>query len=67
MVSAERGRTPAGCIKRDCPRLYRRTVGRHLHSDSKRTRVEKIMVLLVESGVLYFFFFVSRSDGVPAA
>ena len=40
-------------------REYRRSVARHLRSSkSKRTQVEKVMALLIESGVLYFFYFV---------
>ena len=41
-------------------RHYRRTIGRHLQSSSTKTRGEKIMIILVESGILYFLFFVSR-------
>ena len=40
-------------------RYYRRTIGRHLRSSSTKTRGEKIMIILVESGILYFLFFVS--------
>ncbi|KIP09011.1 hypothetical protein PHLGIDRAFT_350665 [Phlebiopsis gigantea 11061_1 CR5-6] len=37
---------------------YRRTVGRHLQeTSSKRTRVERVAALLIESGILYFLFF----------
>ena len=52
--------------------MYRRTIGRYL-DESRRlaaecsgslrrpTRVERVAAVLIESGVLYFIFFVSRS------
>ena len=41
-------------------RRYRRTVGRYLlDTSNKRTRAERVAILLTESGILYFLFFVS--------
>ena len=39
-------------------RKYRRTIRKDLTGAAPRTRVEKIMVILVESGILYFLVFV---------
>ncbi|VDB96765.1 unnamed protein product [Peniophora sp. CBMAI 1063] len=40
--------------------LYRKEVGSYLRSSSSsRTRIEKTMIILVESGFLYFLFFLS--------
>ncbi|KIP02169.1 hypothetical protein PHLGIDRAFT_130883 [Phlebiopsis gigantea 11061_1 CR5-6] len=36
---------------------YRRTIGRTLHKSSNKTRMERVMTILIESGILYFFFF----------
>ncbi|VDC03906.1 unnamed protein product [Peniophora sp. CBMAI 1063] len=36
---------------------YRRTIGANLRLNKNKTRAEKIMVILIESGVLYFLFF----------
>jgi len=38
---------------------YRRRVSTYLHSTTRKTRAEKVMTILVESGVLYFIFFLS--------
>ncbi|VDB99127.1 unnamed protein product [Peniophora sp. CBMAI 1063] len=39
--------------------IYRRTIGTTIRSNNRKTRVEKIMTILIESGVIYFFFFLS--------
>ena len=43
-------------------RIYRRTIGTTIRSNNRKTRVEKIMAILIESGVLYFLFFVSNAS-----
>ncbi|KZV70613.1 hypothetical protein PENSPDRAFT_685327 [Peniophora sp. CONT] len=39
--------------------IYRRTIGTSIRLNNRKTRVEKIMVIMIESGVLYFLFFLS--------
>ncbi|KAI0034242.1 hypothetical protein K488DRAFT_84216 [Vararia minispora EC-137] len=36
---------------------YRRTIGSQLSEESSRVRLERVMIILVESGTLYFLFF----------
>ncbi|KAG6850554.1 hypothetical protein H0H93_011753 [Arthromyces matolae] len=42
---------------------YRRTIRPELSKVSRRTRAEKVMYLLVESGFLYFLFFLAQVIG----
>jgi len=43
--------------------LYRRSVRKYLDSTTSRTRVEKVMIILVESGILYLLFFLESVVG----
>jgi hypothetical protein len=43
-------------------RKYRKNIRSSLSTSSSRTRAERVMIILVESGIIYFLFFVSKQQ-----